>query len=108
MTKNSRRYVRNEFKPGTWVKLISDIESSYPKSYLIIDISVGGLGLVSISQNEMKTDENYYILDVDGVPLSKKVKMKVVYVNSITGPENRFRVGCEFMEITSLNQKMRQ
>lgn len=102
MEKDTRRYLRNAFKAGTWVKVISDAETSYPRSYLIIDISVGGLGLVSTSQSEIKKNEHYFIVDVDGIPLPKKVKMKVMYVDPIPGPEVRFRVGCEFMEVTEI------
>lgn len=102
MYKTPRRYRRNEFKPGTWVKIIADSEGAYPKSYLVIDISVGGLGLISISQSEIKTEDHFFIIDVDGVRLPKKVKIKVIYVNPIPGPENRFRVGCEFLEVTDV------
>jgi hypothetical protein len=103
MTKNKRRFQRNPFQPGTWVRLIADSDASYPKSFLIIDISIGGLGLITTNEIELKMKDHYFILDIDGIALPKKVKIEIVYIQSISGPENRFRAGCEFHEVTDFN-----
>ncbi len=103
MKEIKRRYLRNPFNPGTWVRIIADADASYARSFLIIDISIGGLGLISTNATELKVKDHYYILDVDGIPLPKKVKVEVVYVQSIAGPENRFRVGFEFLEVSEIN-----
>ena len=103
MSRNNRRFKRSLFKPGKWVRIIQDVDGSYAKSFMIIDISVGGIGLVSIRESEFKVGDRFYILDVDNQSPGKKIKIEVKYVRPFEGPENKFRVGCEFREITPLN-----
>jgi c-di-GMP-binding flagellar brake protein YcgR len=104
MSINNRKHKRSLFTPGKWVRLIENTEGSYAKSYMIVDISIGGIGIISTRKGEFRSGTQYYILDIDGHPPEKKIKLEIKYVNLLEGQDNKYRAGCEFVEITTLDK----
>ena len=99
MSKNSRQYKRKLFKAGSWIKILQLADVSYPLLYKIIDISQGGIGLISTHPREFIPGSEFFIIDIDGKPVGKKIKFQIKYVQPFDGPDSKYRVGCEFVEI---------
>lgn len=67
--------------------------------YQLIDLSQGGISLVTHGPHEFKKGTRFIVSSIEGRGLQKEILVVVRYVNQLEESDGGFRVGCQFVEI---------
>jgi c-di-GMP-binding flagellar brake protein YcgR len=100
MSINQRRYQRFAFTDWAWGRVVHEYDfNNEPKMYKLVDLSQGGVSLVTNNLHDFKKGTRFMLTSIEGRSLQKNILVVVRYVNQLDEGEGGYRVGCQFLEI---------
>ena len=94
---DKRESPRARPKIDKWVK-VAKLQGNGPEMYKLFDLSRGGMGFVSFSEDEFTKGSEVHIVGFNDFDLDDPLVGKVMSLRPIDGVQSEFKIGVKFSE----------